>query len=109
MVLKTLFSSLALFLFSCGNSAVTEIENTPNKPSHPGQELYTEHCAQCHGEDGKLGASGAKDLSSSKLNEGQTRQLILKGKNGMPPMEYFLDTDEKVQKVIDYISTFRKQ
>ena len=85
------------------------MENTPNKPSHPGQELYTEHCAQCHGEDGKLGASGAKDLSTSKLNEGQTRQIILKGKNGMPPMEYFLDTDEKVQKVIDYISTFRKQ
>lgn len=109
MVLKTFILLLALLLFSCGNPSVSEMENTPNKPSHPGQELYTEHCAQCHGEDGKLGASGAKDLSTSKLNEAQTRKIILKGKKGMPPMEYFLDTDEKVQKVIDYISTFRKQ
>jgi cytochrome c6 len=109
MVLKTTLPILAICLFSCGNPTLTEVDNTPKKPSHPGEELYTEHCAQCHGENGKLGASGAKDLSLSNLNEAQTRKIILKGKNGMPPMEYFLDTDEKVQNVIDYISTFRKR
>jgi cytochrome c6 len=109
MVLKTLLPALSVLLFSCGNPSVTEVKSTSNKPSHPGEALYTEQCAQCHGENGKLGASGAKDLSISKMDQAQTRKIILKGKNGMPPMEYFLDTDEKVQNVIDYISTFRKR
>jgi cytochrome c6 len=66
------------------------------------------HCAQCHGEDGKLGSSGAKDLSISKLSDQKIRQLITNGKGAMPPMKALLETDTNIQLVLSHIKALRK-
>ena len=65
-------------------------------------------CASCHGEDGKLGASGAKDLSTSHLTDAQIKKILQKGKNAMPPMSTILETADNMEFVIQHIKTLRK-
>jgi cytochrome c oxidase cbb3-type subunit 3 len=61
-----------------------------------GRELYTAHCAVCHGTDGKGSpALGAPDLTDDVWLYGGTQKRILesiaKGRNGqMPPHKEFL-------------------
>lgn len=49
-----------------------------------GESLYKKNCVLCHGNDGKLGASGAKDLSASAMDVAEMKQIILHGKGMMP-------------------------
>jgi uncharacterized membrane protein SirB2 len=49
--------------------------------------LYNSNCSLCHGADGKLGAGGAKDITSTTLDEGGIREIILKGKGMMAPVK----------------------
>jgi len=49
-----------------------------------GESLYKANCLVCHGNDGKLGLSGSKDLSVSTLNSDAIKDMILHGKNSMP-------------------------
>jgi mono/diheme cytochrome c family protein len=65
-------------------------------------------CANCHGEDGKLGASGAKDLTLSTLTDAEVLQRINEGKNGMPQMKSVLETKENVTAVAEYVKGMRK-
>lgn len=46
--------------------------------------IYLQECAICHGEDGKLGKSGAKDLSQSELTQEEAEDVIENGRNLMP-------------------------
>jgi cytochrome c6 len=68
-----------------------------------GKALYLRHCAICHGGDGKLGASGAKDLSITKLDSLEISKMIIQGKNAMPPMIALLESDTNVAKVTSYV------
>lgn len=70
--------------------------------------LYTVNCTSCHGEDGKMGASGAKDLSESHLSDKQIKKILQKGKNAMPPMSAILENEENMDLVIQHIKTLRK-
>jgi mono/diheme cytochrome c family protein len=107
LVLTIVGASFSIFLTSCtsgsGSSSKTDAE-------HPlsGKELYNANCAVCHGEDGKLGASGAKDLTRSKLSDKEVLQVINAGKNGMPPMKVVLETKENVSAVAEYVKGMRK-
>ena len=107
---KILFFSSTLCLFSCSsNHSVKENkELIENEEVISGKELYLQQCAICHGEDGKLGASGAKDLSVSKLDKAGIKTIIMNGKNGMPPMHELLESKENVFKVIEYIQKLKK-
>jgi uncharacterized membrane protein SirB2 len=49
------------------------------------QEIYTAKCANCHGGDGKLGFSGASDLSKTAMDAAGIKAIILNGRNAMPP------------------------
>jgi mono/diheme cytochrome c family protein len=49
-----------------------------------GKALYEVNCASCHGGDGKLGMSGAKDLSVSTLDTNGMKEIIIHGKGVMP-------------------------
>jgi mono/diheme cytochrome c family protein len=66
------------------------------------------HCAQCHGEDGKLGSSGAKDLSVSKLSDDKILQIIKNGKGAMPSMKALLETDTNIQLVLSHVKALRR-
>jgi cytochrome c6 len=109
MVLKSvqLLPFLLLF-FSCQTGSENTKEVTQQTPAEQGASLYTMHCAQCHGEDGKLGSSGAKDLSISKLSDQKILYIIKNGKGAMPPMKALLETDTNIQLVLSHIKALRK-
>jgi len=71
-----------------------------------GEALYQSTCVSCHGEDGKLNLSGAKDLTQSKLSEAETKYIIRNGKNAMPPYQHAY-SDEEINAVTAYIQTLR--
>jgi mono/diheme cytochrome c family protein len=111
MVLMRLFFILLLLgITACnGNNTAKNKEVLPiETPAEKGASLYTLHCASCHGEDGKLGASGAKDLSVSTLTDGQVKKILKNGKNAMPPMSAILETAENMTFVMQHIKTLRK-
>ena len=114
MVLKHFIWTLgaALVLQSCsGDAAVVEndaSEELPKTENSVGQDLYTENCAQCHGNDGKLGASGASDLSASTLDDAELTKVITKGRNAMPGMGPILGKKKSINAVVDYVKELRK-
>lgn len=67
-----------------------------------GQEIYTSKCANCHGSDGKLGFSNAADLSKTIISSDSIKQVILKGRNTMVPVDI---TDEQAAAVAAYLES----
>ena len=96
LVLTFVGISSYLFVTSCNSGSVSSSKAETDIPPS-GKELYLENCAVCHGEDGKMGASGAKDLTVSTLSDNEVLKRINEGKNGMPPM-----------KSADYVKGMRK-
>lgn len=101
-----IYSSL-LLLVSCSSSNGNVKSGTPESPEVAGENLFIMHCAACHGDDGKLGASGAKDLSSSTLNDAAILKILKEGKNAMPPMNDLLVNNENIQLVLAHIKKLR--
>jgi cytochrome c6 len=64
-------------------------------------------CASCHGEDGKLGIAGAKDLSISKLTNSEITSIIYNGKNGMPSFGGAF-TEEQLKALVPIVKSLRK-
>ncbi len=114
MVLKHFIWTLgaALVLHSCsGEAAVVEndaSEELAKTENTAGQDLYTENCAQCHGNDGKMGASGASDLSASTLDGAELTKVITEGRNAMPGMGPILGKKKSINAVVDYVKELRK-
>lgn len=69
-----------------------------------GAALFAKNCQVCHGADGKLGKSGAKDLSASTKTRDESRNLIENGKNGMPGFARYL-TEDEIMAVNAYVHT----
>ncbi len=69
-----------------------------------GKEIYEEKCTLCHGNDGKLGLSGAKDISLSQLNHTDIVTLISQGKNTMPAFNSSLSS-EQIEAVANYVES----
>ncbi len=72
-----------------------------------GQQIYSSYCVTCHGADGKLGLSGAKDLSTSTLTEEEVGLLLVEGKNSMPKFSEALDQNQ-LMAVKKYTLSLRK-
>lgn len=72
-----------------------------------GKLVYQNSCNKCHGDNGKLGYMGAKDLSASALTADEQKLIIRKGKNYMPPHSKL--TDQQVDAVVQYVATFKQQ
>jgi cytochrome c553 len=69
-----------------------------------GKEIFTEKCALCHGDNGKLGMSGAKDLSVTQLDHASIVTIITEGKNTMAAYKSSLSA-EQIEAVASYIET----
>lgn len=109
MVLRIYFFSVLLFgLASCSNNPTQNDVLPPETPEEKGASLFIMHCASCHGEDGKLGASGAKDLTMSKLSDQEIEKILVNGKNAMPPMKVILENKENLNLVINHVKSLRK-
>ena len=68
-----------------------------------GKQIYEAKCMLCHGPDGKLGLSGAKDLTQSQLTPEQKIEIIRKGKNAMAAYETQL-SEEEIKAVAEYVN-----
>jgi len=78
-----------------------------NDPLEKGKIVFQNAgCIGCHGEDGKLGLSGAKDLSVTALSVDEQKAII---KNGKSPMPGYKDlTDEQLNDLVSYVGSFRR-
>lgn len=72
-----------------------------------GKKIYDTNCIACHGSDGKLGLSGAKDLTQSALSFDEQLQIVRKGKNSMMAYEKLL-TEEQIQAVTEYVHSMKQ-
>lgn len=107
MDVRSLIPILLLGFFSCSESVEKfEKEDTPKHLS--GSTYYEQRCAVCHGHDGKLGVSDAKDLSKSDLSDEGVKDIINKGKNGMPPFEHIIESDSTLIELVEHIKLLRK-
>jgi cytochrome c6 len=95
-------------LYSCSSETEKSEVEKPVSPKEEAKQLYTLHCASCHGMDGKLGGSGSKDLSQSSLSEAAMIEIITNGKNNMPAMKDLITDSTKIKNLADFIKTLRK-
>jgi cytochrome c6 len=83
--------------------------NSDATPSIPdGMAVFRKNCVLCHGADGKLGANGAKDLTSSVLPVDSRILIITNGKNLMTPFKAVL-SEAEIKAVAEYSLTLKKQ
>ncbi|MDX1907597.1 MAG: c-type cytochrome [Bacteroidia bacterium] len=89
----------------------TEVVTDPAAPEYlavaHGKALYVRNCIVCHGEDGALGGSGAKNLQITQLTDEQIRTLLINGKNAMPAYGSIYTPDE-ITAVMAYVKTLKK-
>lgn len=71
-----------------------------------GKAIFTSYCAACHGQDGKLGLAGAKNLTTSTLTDEEIVNIITNGKNAMSPYKKVLNAEE-IAAVAAYVKVFR--
>jgi cytochrome c6 len=60
----------------------------------------------CHGEDGKLGINGSKDLTKSLLTKEERVLVIKNGRNTMTPFAGIL-SDNEILAIADYTFTLK--
>jgi mono/diheme cytochrome c family protein len=73
-----------------------------------GKELYYNQCSSCHGMDGKLGNSGAKDLSKSKLTDDEITYILNEGQGAMPAQIQLIGKQAEMDSVIEFVKQLRK-
>lgn len=69
-----------------------------------GKEIYQDKCTLCHGDNGKLGLNGAKDLSATALNHQSIVDIVTHGKNGMVAYQDIL-SPAQIEAVASYIES----
>ncbi|WP_157807484.1 c-type cytochrome [Hymenobacter chitinivorans] len=103
----SLLLMLAAACNSDGNSAPAETAAAPAAAAElPGQALFVQNCAVCHGPDGKLGLNGAHDLTKSNLNATGRVYMVTQGLGKMPSFKDKL-SPEQIQQVVDYSLTLK--
>ncbi len=106
---KTIITGLsALLLAACGGNKA-DADKEPAAAPSAGKSVYEAQCTRCHGSNGKLGLSGAKDLTATKLSTAEMETVIAQGANGgmMPAFGEVLSADE-IKATADYIETALK-
>jgi len=72
-----------------------------------GKLIYKQYCVACHGMDGKLAVSGAKDLSISELSIEERIEQVTNGKGLMTPYKDILSAAQ-IEAVCEYVAELRK-
>ncbi|HWZ21319.1 MAG TPA: cytochrome c [Cytophagaceae bacterium] len=90
------------------DSAATDIMAQNNEAVLAnGKQIYNAACVSCHGEDGKLGTVGAKDLTTSTLSHIEKVGRITYGKGNMTPFQGQLSAQE-IEAVTVYVDSMKK-
>lgn len=103
--------SLVLIIASYGlaemSRKASKVEIVSSNPQELGQKVYTAQCQACHGEDGKLGMAGAKDITATNMVKEDLVDLLNNGKNAMPKFKDAL-TEEQIDAVSEYVLQMKK-
>ena len=108
LALKLALLSFALVAF------VAHVTSEAAAPNQSGAELYTKHCASCHGKDGraktfKAKFNHARDLTDplwqDEVSDEGLFNSIMNGKKKMPAYRKKL-SEAQVNSLIAYIRTF---
>lgn len=108
------FVAVALIVASYGLAEMNKKAKTGPKvdtsaienPIEAGKLLYTNSCVSCHGGDGKLGNSGAKDLTVTQLSVEEQKKIIRNGKNAMPGYKDL--SDQQIDALVQYVATLKQ-
>jgi mono/diheme cytochrome c family protein len=85
---------------------IVTADTTSGAVVHEGKIIFETKCVLCHGNDGKLMLSGAKDLSVSKLTKAETIEMIKSGKGLMPGFDEL--NEQQLNALADYTEGLRK-
>jgi cytochrome c6 len=103
--------ALVLFVlssfFSCNIKKLNDPSQAVSSKSLTGADIYLERCVVCHGSDGKLGLSGAKNLTESTLPLDEVIRQVTTGKGAMAPFVNLLSKSE-IHSVSEFTMTLRK-
>lgn len=90
------------------STAATDILNqNADTALKNGQAIYNVACAACHGQDGKLGVGGAKDLTASILSHAEKVDMITNGKGLMTPFKAQL-SEQEIEAVASYVDSMKQ-
>jgi len=102
----------SLFIFACGDSPKEEAKKPAKKKAVAkkidGGKVYKQYCVTCHGVTGDMGASGAFDLTTTKLTLDEKIAVITNGRNTMTPFKGLL-SEAKIKAVAEYTETLQKE
>lgn len=97
----------ALLMISC--SPETKRESSAELDfTITGKDLYEQNCANCHGGDGKLGNSGAFDLTKTALTRAEIEEVILEGRKAMPPFQELIANPTHLDSLVNYVEKFKE-
>jgi mono/diheme cytochrome c family protein len=98
-----IFFAIAGFVWACGNSSTASTDSSTTSPNAEtvaavdkpdGEKIYKTYCVTCHGLYGDMGASGAANLTESKLSVDERITVITNGRGAMTAFESLLDKKE---------------
>ncbi len=101
---------VGLFLVACGGDSGDNGKKTKKavaKKKIDGKKIYRQYCITCHGVNGDMGASGAFDLTTSKLTLDEKIAVITNGRNTMTPFKGLL-SEAKIKAVAEFSETLKK-
>jgi len=89
-------------------AAAAPVENQTAGTPADGHDIYVANCTRCHGDDGKLGLTGATDLSATTLDINAQLEVVKNGRNGTMPAFAGVLNDEEIGAVVGYVETLKK-
>jgi len=122
-VLMTGFTVLAMMLYPLPDKEKVEVPHTLVDQIAAGQDLYSIHCLECHGDDGAVtvieGVAGLEGTVVSPINsrdvlytvnDASMAEIIAYGRPdlGMPPLGKAYNPEGLTRAEIDYIVTFMR-
>jgi|JI9StandDraft_1071089.scaffolds.fasta_scaffold36624_3 mono/diheme cytochrome c family protein len=93
-------ASAMLLLLAC--SAAGGASPEKKEPATPGEVIFKSQCVMCHGRNGNLQISGAKDLTKSTLTEEEMIAIVTNGRGGMVGFGKTL-SKEQVEQVVEHV------
>lgn len=107
MVLKTIFFIAFFGIYSCSTEPRIRSDKSLPISKIDGETLFLNNCASCHGVDGKLGMSGAKNLTKIILSDKQITKVITYGKGTMPAFKELIPSAEEIEAVVQHVRTLK--
>lgn len=102
--------AFTLCFHSCTDRHPDGLKAAPSHPEAmalPGEQLFVQRCAACHGKDGTAGIANAANLQSSALDIPAIKHTIANGRGAMPAFGKML-SGEDIQSLAEYVNGLKK-